>query len=40
MINLAGLFLAVFFLPAAIALFFLAEEVRSWGDDDKKESRK
>ena len=39
MISLAGLFLAVFFLPAAIALFFLAEEGKSWGVDDKKEDK-
>ena len=40
MINLSGLLFALFFLPAAIAIFFLAEEVKSWGDDgDKKEDK-
>jgi len=34
MIDLAGLAFAVFFLPAAIALFFLAESVKNWHDDD------
>jgi hypothetical protein len=32
MISLAGLLFALFFLPASLALFFLAEEVRNWGD--------
>jgi len=34
MIDLAGLACAVFFLPASIALFFMAESVKHWHDDD------
>jgi len=40
MISLAGFFLAVFFLPAAIALFFLAESVKNWHDDDSEGDEK
>ena len=40
MIDLAGLLFAVFFLPAAIALFFMAEWVKNWHDDDSEGDEK